>query len=59
MLHRSWTDEENDLIVTDYFEMLEKDMAGHPYNKGSTSTQITNSTAKQNKGSQLNSNIKI
>lgn len=28
-----WTDEENDLIVADYFAMLAEDMAGHPYNK--------------------------
>ncbi|WP_334129424.1 DUF3883 domain-containing protein [Sneathiella sp.] len=28
-----WTDEENDLIVADYFSMLEKDLAGHAYNK--------------------------
>ena len=28
-----WTDEENDLIVADYFAMLTDDLAGHPYNK--------------------------
>ena len=28
-----WTDEENDLIVADYFAMLADDMAGRPYNK--------------------------
>ncbi len=28
-----WTDEENDLIVADYFAMLADDRAGHPYNK--------------------------
>lgn len=29
----AWTDEENDLIVADYFAMLAKDLAGRPYNK--------------------------
>ncbi|MEM6666509.1 MAG: DUF3883 domain-containing protein [Pseudomonadota bacterium] len=28
-----WTDEENDLIVADYFAMLADDLAGRPYNK--------------------------
>ena len=28
-----WTDEENDLIVADYFAMLADDVAGRPYNK--------------------------
>lgn len=28
-----WTDEENDLIVADYFAMLAEDIAGRPYNK--------------------------
>lgn len=28
-----WTDEENDLIVADYFAMLADDMLGRPYNK--------------------------
>ncbi|SLN13194.1 DUF3883 domain-containing protein [Oceanibacterium hippocampi] len=30
---RPWTDEENDLIVADYFAMLADDLAGRPYNK--------------------------
>ena len=33
MLNGPWTDEENDLIVADYFAMLAEDMAGRPYNK--------------------------
>ena len=33
MLNGPWTDEENDLIVADYFAMLADDMAGRPYNK--------------------------
>lgn len=33
MSSRPWTDEENDLIVADYFAMLADDIAGRPYNK--------------------------
>ncbi len=33
MSNGSWTDNENDLIVADYFAMLVEDMAGRPYNK--------------------------
>ena len=33
MLNGPWTDEENDLIVADYFVMLAEDLAGRPYNK--------------------------
>jgi hypothetical protein len=33
MSNGPWTDEENDLIVADYFAMLAEDMAGLPYNK--------------------------
>jgi hypothetical protein len=33
MLNRRWTDEENDLIVADYFAMLAEDMAHRTYNK--------------------------
>ena len=33
MSNGPWTDEENDLIVADYFAMLAEDTAGHPYNK--------------------------
>jgi len=29
----AWTDEENDLIVADYFAMLINDVSGEPYNK--------------------------
>ena len=28
-----WTDEENDLVVADYFAMLAEDLAGRPYSK--------------------------
>lgn len=33
MSRGDWTDEENDLIVADYFAMLADDVAGRPYNK--------------------------
>ena len=33
MVAGPWTDEENDLIVADYFAMLSADLAGHPYVK--------------------------
>jgi hypothetical protein len=33
MSNGAWADEENDLIVADYFAMLAKDVAGRPYNK--------------------------
>ena len=33
MSNGPWTDEENELIVVDYFAMLAEDMAGRPYNK--------------------------
>lgn len=33
MSNGPWSDEENDLIVADYFAMLVDDLAGRPYNK--------------------------
>jgi len=33
MTGETWTDEENDTIVADYFAMLADDIAGRPYNK--------------------------
>jgi hypothetical protein len=33
MSNEAWTDEENDLIVADYFAMLADDIAGRPYSK--------------------------
>lgn len=33
MSDRAWTDKENDLIVADYFAMLEEDVSGRRYNK--------------------------
>ncbi len=33
MSSEHWTDEENDLIVADYFAMLADDVFGRPYSK--------------------------
>ena len=33
MSNGAWTNEENDLIVADYFAMLDDDVSGRPYNK--------------------------
>ncbi len=33
MSNKPWTDNENDLIVADYFAMLADDISGRPYNK--------------------------
>lgn len=33
MSNGPWTDQENDLIVADYFAMLADDVSGRPYNK--------------------------
>lgn len=35
-----WTDEENDLIVADYFAMLSDDSVGSPYNKAEHNRQL-------------------
>ncbi|MEL7255484.1 MAG: DUF3883 domain-containing protein [Pseudomonadota bacterium] len=35
MSNRPWSDNENDLIVADYFAMLAHDITGRPYNKAS------------------------
>ena len=37
-----WTDEENDLIVADYFAMLAADLAKHPYNKAEHNRKLQN-----------------
>ena len=36
MSNGPWTDEENDLIVADYFAMLVDDLAGKPLNKAAS-----------------------
>ncbi|MCO5146328.1 MAG: DUF3883 domain-containing protein [Aquamicrobium sp.] len=40
MSNRPWTDEENDLIVADYFAMLADDVAGRPYSKAEHNRQL-------------------
>ncbi|ABA06087.1 conserved hypothetical protein [Nitrobacter winogradskyi Nb-255] len=40
MSNGPWTDEENDLIVADYFAMLADDIAGRPYNKAEHDRQL-------------------
>jgi hypothetical protein len=35
-----WTDEENALIIADYFAMLADDLAGRPYNKAASNRQL-------------------
>ena len=41
-----WTDAENDLIVADYFAMLEADLAGHFYNKAEHNRQLRGQIAR-------------
>jgi hypothetical protein len=36
MSNGPWTDEENDVIVADYFAMLVDDLAGNPFNKAAS-----------------------
>ena len=36
MSNGPWTDEENDLIVADYFAMLADDISGRRYSKADT-----------------------
>ena len=40
MAHNHWTDEENDLIVADYFAMLAADLAKLPYNKAAHNREL-------------------
>ena len=40
MSNGPWTDEENDLIVADYFAMLVDDLAGKPLNKAASYRQL-------------------
>ncbi len=40
MSNGPWTDEENDLIVADYFAMLVDDLAGKPFNKAASYRQL-------------------
>ncbi len=40
MAHNPWTDEENDLIVADYFAMLAADLAKRPYTKAEHNREL-------------------
>lgn len=40
MANEPWTDEENDLIVADYFAMLADDVAGRPYRKAERNRRL-------------------
>ena len=40
MSHGPWTDEENDLIVADYFAMLIDDLSGKPLNKAASYREL-------------------
>jgi hypothetical protein len=42
----SWTDEENDMIVADYFAMLADDAAGRPYNKAEHNRDLQAATGR-------------
>lgn len=46
MSNGPWTDEENDLIVADYFAMLADDIAGRPYNKAEHNRQLQEQIAR-------------
>ena len=40
MANSPWTDEENDLVVANYFAMLVADLAKHPYNKAEHNREL-------------------
>lgn len=42
----SWTDQENDLIVADYFAMLRLDLTGSPFNKSEHNRRIQAATGR-------------
>lgn len=42
-----WSDEQNDVIVADYFAMLRDDRAGRSYNKAAHNRAVQAKTGKQ------------
>ena len=40
MAGEDWSDHENDLIIADYFAMLQDDLAGLPYGKAEHNRQL-------------------
>ena len=51
MSNDAWTDQENDLIVADYFAMLANDIAGRPYNKAEHRRGLTLLLRNRSEGS--------
>jgi hypothetical protein len=51
MSNGPWTDEENDLIVADYFAMQADEMAGRPYNKAQHRRSLMPLLASRTEGS--------
>jgi len=48
---RPWNDRENDLIVADYFAMLQKELAGRPYSKAEHRRNLAPLLEERSKGS--------
>jgi hypothetical protein len=51
MSNRPWTDQENDLIVADYFAMLADDISGRPYNKAEHRREVLKLLNDRSEGS--------
>ena len=51
MSSEAWTDEENDLIVADYFAMLANDIARRPYNKAEHRRGLVSLLGNRSEGS--------
>lgn len=46
MANGDWTDQKNDLIVADYFAMLEPDLWGQHYNKADHNRKLQSQTGR-------------
>ena len=46
MAGEDWTDQESDLIIADYFAMLQNDLAGRPYSKAEHNRQVQAETGR-------------
>lgn len=51
MSESDWSDAENDLIVADYFDMLNLDIAGHSYNKAERNRNLQPLLSGRSRGS--------
>ncbi len=49
MAASDWTDEENDLLVADYFEMLKLELQGEPFNKAARRRKLAHSLPRSEK----------